>query len=241
MPAAAFAAYLRTYAQRMEAPVICGVEVTKVEPSTRGYRVTTNAGQWLTRSVVIARTGACNTPDRPPMAAALASTFVQISPTRLLGARSAAERRRAGGRRLLDRSATRRGAPRLRPPGKVLAVGEHTRVPRRYRGRDIYAWMETAKCWTTRLSKEAISPPRAGSRPCKSSDNRTIREPRPRRTEPPGRSAGRAICGGRLAARPNSAAISIVRRRLRTSRMLRASWTGSTNASSRNGLQVPAG
>jgi putative flavoprotein involved in K+ transport len=26
----------------------------------------------------------------------------------------------------------------------VLAVGGHTRVPRRYRGRDIYAWMETA-------------------------------------------------------------------------------------------------
>jgi putative flavoprotein involved in K+ transport len=26
----------------------------------------------------------------------------------------------------------------------VLAVGDHTRVPRRYRGRDIYAWMETA-------------------------------------------------------------------------------------------------
>ncbi len=26
----------------------------------------------------------------------------------------------------------------------TLAVGNHTRVPRRYRGRDIYAWMETA-------------------------------------------------------------------------------------------------
>jgi putative flavoprotein involved in K+ transport len=26
----------------------------------------------------------------------------------------------------------------------VLAAGNHTRVPRRYRGRDIYAWMETA-------------------------------------------------------------------------------------------------
>jgi putative flavoprotein involved in K+ transport len=26
----------------------------------------------------------------------------------------------------------------------VLAVGDHTRAPRRYRGRDIYAWMETA-------------------------------------------------------------------------------------------------
>jgi putative flavoprotein involved in K+ transport len=26
----------------------------------------------------------------------------------------------------------------------VLAVGDHTRVPRRYRGRDTYAWLETA-------------------------------------------------------------------------------------------------
>ena len=39
MPASAFAAYLQTYAQTAGVPLICGVEVTKVEPSARGYRV----------------------------------------------------------------------------------------------------------------------------------------------------------------------------------------------------------
>ena len=77
MPASAFAAYLQTYAQTMDVPVIRGVEVTKVEPAARGYRVSTNAGQWLARSVIIA-TGACDTPFVPAMASALTPSIAQI-------------------------------------------------------------------------------------------------------------------------------------------------------------------
>ena len=77
------------------------------------------------------------------MAAALASTFVQISPTDYWEP----DRLPKGGVLVVGASSTGvQLAEELHASGRpvVLAVGEHTRVPRRYRGRDIYAWMETA-------------------------------------------------------------------------------------------------
>ena len=142
MPASAFAAYLQNYAQTMHVPVICGVEVTKVEPSARGYSVSTTAGQWSARSVIIA-TGACDTPFRPPMAGALARSIVQINPT----AYWEPDQLPHGGVLVIGASSTgAQLAEEIHASGRpvVLAVGDHTRVPRRYRGRDIYAWMDAA-------------------------------------------------------------------------------------------------
>jgi putative flavoprotein involved in K+ transport len=48
MPASAFAAYLTRYAGAIAAPVIGGAEVVALEPSSGGYRVLTNIGQWET-------------------------------------------------------------------------------------------------------------------------------------------------------------------------------------------------
>ena len=79
MPASAFASYLERYAQKMAAPVICGVEVTDVKPAAGGYRISTNSGQWQTRAVVIA-TGACDVPYRPAMAHTLEPSIHQMSP-----------------------------------------------------------------------------------------------------------------------------------------------------------------
>jgi putative flavoprotein involved in K+ transport len=142
MPAIAFAAYLQTYAHKIGAPVISGVEVTKVEPAARGYRVTTSAGQWLPRSVIIA-TGACDTPYRPPMARALAPSLLQISPKEYWEPNDLPK----GGVLVVGASsAGMQLAEEIHASGRpvTLAVGDHTRVPRRYRGRDIYTWMETA-------------------------------------------------------------------------------------------------
>jgi len=142
MPASDFAAYLQTYARTVEAPVICGVEVTRVELCARGYRVSTNAGQWQPRSVIVA-TGACETPYRPPMAVALASSLVQISPAHYCEP----DQLPKGGVLVVGASSTGvQLAEELHASGRpvVLAVGDHTRAPRRYRGRDIYAWMEAA-------------------------------------------------------------------------------------------------
>jgi len=142
MPAAAFASYLQTYAQKIDAPIISGVEVTKVELAAGFYRVTTSAGQWLSRSIIIA-TGACDTPYRPPMASALAPSILQISPTDYRDPDDLPN----GGVLVVGASSTgAQLAEEIHASGRpvVLAVGDHTRVPRRYRGRDIYAWMETA-------------------------------------------------------------------------------------------------
>ena len=78
MPAGAFAAYLKLYALSMGSPVVSCVEVTEVEPTAGGYRVSTTAEEWRSQAVVIA-TGACETPFRPAMAQAL-SFDLEVSP-----------------------------------------------------------------------------------------------------------------------------------------------------------------
>jgi putative flavoprotein involved in K+ transport len=141
MPANAFADYLGRYAETMNVPIICGVAVDKVERSSSGYRVSTNAGEWFARAVVIA-TGACETPFRPVMAQRLAPSILQVSPSDYREAGDLPE----GGVLVVGASSTGvQLAEEIHASGRpvVLAVGDHTRVPRRYRGRDIYSWLES--------------------------------------------------------------------------------------------------
>jgi putative flavoprotein involved in K+ transport len=142
MPAGAFATYLATYAEKVAAPVICGVTVTRVEPCARGYRVSTSAGEWHARAVIVA-TGACDSPFRPPMAQALAPSIVQISPSDYRNPGQLPN----GGVLVVGASSTGvQLAEEIHASGRLvtLAVGGHTRAPRRYRGRDFYTWMDTA-------------------------------------------------------------------------------------------------
>ena len=142
MPASAFASYLSSYARKIAAPVMSGVEVTRVEPVAGGYRISTTAGEWQSRAVVIA-TGACETPFRPAAANLLPRSIDQISPTtyREPGQLS------SGGVLVVGASSTGvQLAEEIHASGRpvMLSIGDHTRVPRRYRGRDIFAWMEAA-------------------------------------------------------------------------------------------------
>lgn len=140
MPARAFAEYLDTYAQAMTAPVITEVEVTEVKPASSGYHIATNAGHWKARAVIVA-TGACDTPFRPAMAEALAPSIVQMFPAHYREPRQLPE----GGVLVVGASSTGvQLAEEIHASGRqvTIAVGDHTRVPRRYRGRDIYAWMD---------------------------------------------------------------------------------------------------
>lgn len=142
MPARAFAAYLGRYARAMAAPVMAGVEVTEVKQTTGGYLVSTSAGQWHCRAVIVA-TGACHTPFRPPMAQALAPSIVQMFPRDYRHPGQIPD----GGVLVVGASATgAQLAEEIHASGRpvTLAVGDHTRVPRRYRERDSYAWMDTA-------------------------------------------------------------------------------------------------
>ena len=142
MPAGAFAAYLELYAQTIASPIVSGVEVTEVEPTAGGYRVSTTAGQWRSQAVVVA-TGACETPFRPAMAQALTARVAQLSPSYYREPGQLPD----GGVLVVGASSSgAQLAEEIHASGRpvTLAVGDHTRVPRRYRGRDIYAWMETA-------------------------------------------------------------------------------------------------
>lgn len=142
MPASAFASYLSSYAREIAAPVLSGVDVTRVEPAAYGYRITTTAGDWQSRSVVIA-TGACETPFRPAAANSLPRSIEQISPVSY----REPEQLPPGGVLVVGASSTGiQLAEEIHASGRpvTLSVGDHTRVPRRYRGRDIFAWMEAA-------------------------------------------------------------------------------------------------
>ena len=94
----------------------------------------------MPRNVVIA-TGWCDQPAVPAMAHHLDRAIAQVTP--------AAYRRPdslpAGGVLIVGASATGvQLADELAHAGRhvVLAVGSHTRLPRRYRGMDIYWWLE---------------------------------------------------------------------------------------------------
>jgi putative flavoprotein involved in K+ transport len=142
LPATGFAVYLQRYVDTMRLPVVCGVRVTNVEATAFGYRVVSNAGAWHTKCVVIA-TGACQIPYRPVFAGALAPSIGQIAPRDYRTPNELPP----GGVLVVGASATGvQLAEELQYSGRdvTLAVGGHTRLPRRYRGRDIFAWLKTA-------------------------------------------------------------------------------------------------
>jgi putative flavoprotein involved in K+ transport len=134
--------FIEQYAQEIAAPVRTGIEVTRLSQNneSRGYVLDTSGGEFHARQVVIA-TGPFQRPLIPDYSIALPSGILQIE---------AAHYRN----------------PSELPPGAVLVVGSgnsgcqiadellqsgrrvflsvsrHSRVPRRYRGRDVIWWYE---------------------------------------------------------------------------------------------------
>jgi putative flavoprotein involved in K+ transport len=142
LPARAFAAYLDRYARAISAPVVERAEVVSVAKASAGFQTTTTCGTWQSRAVIVA-TGACDTPYRPAMADHLARTILQISPS----AYRAPGQLPPGGVLIVGASSTGiQLAEEIHASGRpvTLSVGDHTCMPRRYRGRDIYDWMDAA-------------------------------------------------------------------------------------------------
>jgi putative flavoprotein involved in K+ transport len=140
MRARDFADYLSRYSRHMDAPVVHDAEVRRVVQTASGFQVRSLAGDWRCRAVVIA-TGACDVPYRPACAQRLASSIRQVLPTDYWKPDDLPN----GGVLVVGASSTGlQLAEELQASGRpvTLAVGEHTRVPRRYRGGDIYAWMD---------------------------------------------------------------------------------------------------
>jgi putative flavoprotein involved in K+ transport len=132
--------YLESYARSLDTPVETDTTVQAVEPAAGGYRVTTDRGTWESRNVVIA-TGYCDVPHVPEMGSRLPSDIVQMVPSRYRNPDQLPE----GGVLVVGASASGiQLADEIHASGRpvTLAVGRHTRMPRRYRGQDILWWLD---------------------------------------------------------------------------------------------------
>jgi len=140
MTAPDVAAFVRHYACRTAAPVRAQTAVQSVRRGRRGYEVRTTDGTWHANAVVLA-TGASSVPVVPACSAALAPSVAQLTAQDYRGPDSVAD----GGVLVVGASATGvQLAGELRRAGRpvTLAVGEHVRLPRSYRGRDVFWWLD---------------------------------------------------------------------------------------------------
>jgi len=133
-------AFFAAYAASLPMPVIENADVTTVERRGTGYRVGSTKGDWEASAVVIA-TGQCQWPRVPALARGLSSDILQIS----AGAYRRPGSLPAGGILVVGASASGiQIADEIHRSGRpvTLAAGRHTRLPRRYRGRDIMWWLD---------------------------------------------------------------------------------------------------
>lgn len=132
--------FIRGYADFCRAPVHTGAEVTSLTPCGDRYRLLTNHGEWRARAVVIA-SGAFNIASVPTISKCLPDDVVQLTPHDYRNAGQL----RDGGVLVVGASATGlQLAAEIQGSGRqvTLAAGEHVRMPRVYRGRDIQYWMD---------------------------------------------------------------------------------------------------
>ncbi len=136
------AVLIERYATTVDAPVVDRTTVTRLGASRDGYEVVTDRGVWTCAAAVIA-SGGCVEASVPAFAAALRPSITSVTPLAYRTPRSLPR----GGVLVVGASATGvQLAAEVRASGRpvTLAVGEHVRMPRTYRGRDIFWWTETA-------------------------------------------------------------------------------------------------
>ena len=140
MPAAGVVATLTAYAHLVGAPVHTATTVHTLRAGPRGFEVQANDDLLHAQAVVLA-TGACALPAIPAVADAVPPPVTTLTP---LAYRDPGQLPH-GGVLVVGASATGvQLAAEIHRSGRpvTLAVGEHVRLPRSYRGRDIFWWLE---------------------------------------------------------------------------------------------------
>ena len=135
-------AFIERYAGVISAPVMQHTEVTSVARGDDGYLVHANDEQWQCKALVIA-SGVCNLPSLPKIYDSLPPQLESIS---TLDYRNP-DQLPPGGVLVVGASASGlQIAEEIHLSGRpvTLAVGEHVRLPRIYRGRDIQWWMNAS-------------------------------------------------------------------------------------------------
>ena len=140
MPAADLAATLTRYARLVGAPVRTTTTVHALRTAPHGFEVQATDDLLHARATVLA-TGACNLPAIPGIADAVPPSITTLDPLSYRDPGQLPD----GGVLVVGASATGvQLASEIHRSGRpvTLAVGEHVRLPRTYRGRDIFWWLE---------------------------------------------------------------------------------------------------
>ena len=140
MPAAGVVATLTGYARLIGAPARTATTVHTLRTGPQGFEIQANDDLLHARAVVLA-TGACNLPAIPGIADAVPSSITTLTPLAYRDPGQLPD----GGVLVVGASATGvQLAAEIHRSGRpvTLAVGEHVRLPRTYRGRDIFWWLQ---------------------------------------------------------------------------------------------------
>lgn len=157
MGAADVAGFIARYARRVHAPVCAHTTVLRVTPSGEGegWLVGTDNGDWLCRALVLA-SGACARPLVPRLADSVPASVAQWT------AQSYRRPSQLDPGAVLVVGASATGLQLAQEIGRsgrrvLLACGEHVRMPRLYRGRDVQWWLLASGLLDQRI--EAIDDP----------------------------------------------------------------------------------
>jgi putative flavoprotein involved in K+ transport len=140
MPVAGVVATITRYARLVGAPVRTATTVHTVRAVPQGFQIRANDDLLCARAVVLA-TGACNLPAIPGVAGAVPPGLTTLTPLSYRDPGQLPD----GGVLVVGASATGvQLAAEIHRSGRpvTLAAGEHVRLPRTYRGRDIFWWLE---------------------------------------------------------------------------------------------------
>ena len=151
MTSAQVAEFVSGFAEATAAPVRTHTTVTSVRPTDDGYHVATDTGDLRCRCLVLA-SGACNLPNVPALRQAVPASIECLTPMDY----RAPDQLREGGVLVVGASATGvQLAEEIHRSGRpvTLAVGEHVRLPRTYRGRDVLWWMDASGVWDERYDE----------------------------------------------------------------------------------------
>ena len=131
--------FIDSYAKTTTAPLRTHTTVKSLRPNHDGYEVVTDDGAWTSPTVVLA-TGGFNLAEIPAIADDVPASLETVTPLQY----RAPEQLPDGGVLVVGASATGiQIAEEVHASGRpvTLSVGEHVRLPRVYRGKDIMWWL----------------------------------------------------------------------------------------------------
>jgi putative flavoprotein involved in K+ transport len=143
--------FILRFAASSGAPIRTHTTVTSVSRNDAGYHVATSQGDLHCRTVILA-SGACNLPSVPSLRQGVPASVQSFTPFDYRKPRDLPE----GGVLVVGASATGvQLADEIHRSGRPvkLSVGEHVRLPRMYRGRDVLWWMDVSGVWNQRYDE----------------------------------------------------------------------------------------